>query len=56
MSKDLRDLVILHDADWLVYNASSAVTKVIEWEDGILESYADLEAVSYTHLTLPTKA
>lgn len=43
MSKELRDLVILHDADWLVYNASSAVTKVIEWEDGILESYADLE-------------
>lgn len=41
--KPLRDLVILHDADWLVYNASSAVTKVVEWEDGILESYADLE-------------
>lgn len=41
--KPIRDLVILHDADWLVHNASSAVTRVVEWEDGILESYADLE-------------
>lgn len=48
--KALRDLVILHDADWLVHNASSAVTKVIEWEDGILEAYADLDEAKQVFL------
>lgn len=53
MSDQVRQVVLLVDADYYAYNAASQVTKVVEWEDGILTTYADwLDAkqIFLTHL------
>lgn len=43
MSKaPIRDLVLLVDADFFAYMAASACSRVVEWEDGVLEQWADL--------------
>lgn len=37
-----RKLVLLVDADFFAYMAAAACSRVVEWEDGILEPWADL--------------
>ena len=62
----LRELIIAHAAatpDWLLVLSShraedlvGLVDQVITVHDGTVNKPTDLESVSYTHLTLPTKA
>lgn len=42
MSKPKHKLVLVIDADFFVYSSAASCSRVIEWEDGILESWADL--------------
>lgn len=37
-----RKLVLLVDADYFAFAAAAACSRVVEWEDGILEQWADL--------------
>lgn len=38
---------ILIDADWLLFNAVSSATRELEWEDGIVSSYTDIEEAKF---------
>ena len=39
---EVRPLVLLVDADFFCYMAAAACSRTVEWEDGVLEQWADL--------------
>lgn len=42
MAKSDQEVILLVDADYFCHHAAAACSSVVEWEDGILEQYADL--------------
>lgn len=43
MKTDARPLALLVDSDFFAYQAAAACSRTVEWEDGVLEQWADLE-------------
>lgn len=48
-------LALLHDADWIAYQAAAAASKSVKWDDNIITEYGDLdEAIRIFENTVAT--